>query len=333
MDHALEAGEVVRGPRLFRQGQQTDEHGRHHVHVAKAQPLDIRQQAGGIETRQQVDITAHPVEKPHIGHGRGVIERPGDRAHDPWPDAEARGGHGQRVLLLLGRGRLAPDPLRPPGGAGGVDHAAARDALLGRPSAVRRDPVVPPRPPLGVRRILVGQVVSPSDFRRRLDQHDFDAGRHHFADPWPEVGVHKHHLGPAIGQDVAGFLRREMPVDRHGIGADQARRLGGRDERQVVPQAERDRVSLLDAGRRHGRGRAPGLDLQLGQRRPPARRSSRSVASTENSPRPKPSAPCPRSSCGACGAFGGWRRRGCRGAGRRGCPRARDRQRAIRGGR
>ena len=71
-------------------------------------------------------------------------------------------------------------------------------------------------------------------------------------------------LAPAVGQDVARLVRRVVPVDRRGVGAEQARRHAGLEEREVVAQHQRHAVALADAERREAAGRARGIGLDLG---------------------------------------------------------------------
>ena len=63
-----------------------------------------------------------------------------------------------------------------------------------------------------------------ADLRRRRHDENLHIDRNAEGDLRQQISMDHEHLGPAVGQDVTGLLRREMPVDRHGIGAEMARR-------------------------------------------------------------------------------------------------------------
>ncbi len=79
-----------------------------------------------------------------------------------------------------------------------------------------------------------------------------------------EVAVRHQHLGAAVGQDVGRLLRREMPVDGHGIDAELARRHVDLEGREVVAQHQRHAVVLAHAQRRKAAGAARGVGLDFG---------------------------------------------------------------------
>jgi hypothetical protein len=83
------------------------------------------------------------------------------------------------------------------------------------------------------------------------------------------------HLGAAVGQDVASLLRREMPVDRHGIGAEMSRRHVDLEGCEVVAQHQRHAVVLSDAQGAQAPGGARGIGQDL---RPAAEAIARSDA-------------------------------------------------------
>ncbi len=74
------------------------------------------------------------------------------------------------------------------------------------------------------------------------------------------------HLGRAIAQDVARFLRREMPVDRHRVGTEPTRRHIDFEGGEVVAQHQRHAVVLADTegGEPAGSASDAGLDLGPG---------------------------------------------------------------------
>ena len=180
----------------------------------------------------------------------------------------------RRAGLLLGRRGRAAHALGPAGRARGVDHAAARRlgrlgcwarcARRRRPRSRRLPARGASRPARHRRRAISGGVGTTSTFT--------PAGMP--AAIWGSRSACDHqHLGAAVGQDVARLLRREMPVDRHGIGAELARRHVGLEGREVVAQHQRHAVVLADAERGEAAGaRArhwPGSRPSCGTARPP----------------------------------------------------------------
>ncbi len=75
--------------------------------------------------------------------------------------------------------------------------------------------------------------------------------------------------GSGILEDVIDFLRFEMPVDRHRIGAELHRRVGGLDEGDVVAHQDADAVALPDARPIEAAGDAGGAGGHLGVAAPP----------------------------------------------------------------
>ncbi len=61
------------------------------------------------------------------------------------------------------------------------------------------------------------------------------------------VGVADQHPRAGILQHIGDFLRLEMPVDRHRIGAEQRHRIGRLDEGNIVAHQDADAVALPDA--------------------------------------------------------------------------------------
>ncbi len=79
--------------------------------------------------------------------------------------------------------------------------------------------------------------------------------------PRQQVGVHDQHACLAILQDVAGLLGREVPVDRHRVGAEQAGRTRGFQGGDVVAQEQRHGVRGADAERLQAGGGTGGAHL------------------------------------------------------------------------
>jgi hypothetical protein len=55
------------------------------------------------------------------------------------------------------------------------------------------------------------------------------------------------HGGAGVGQDVVDLFRLEMPVDRHAIGAEPHRPIGGFHKSDVVAHQHADAIALPDA--------------------------------------------------------------------------------------
>ncbi len=61
------------------------------------------------------------------------------------------------------------------------------------------------------------------------------------------VGMADQHRCSGIPQHIIDFLRLEVPVDRHRIGAEPHRGISRLDEGDVVAHQDADAVGLLDA--------------------------------------------------------------------------------------
>ena len=61
------------------------------------------------------------------------------------------------------------------------------------------------------------------------------------------IGVADQDRRSGVLQDVIDFLRLEMPVHRHAIGAEPHRAIGGLDKGDVVAHQDADAVALPDA--------------------------------------------------------------------------------------
>ena len=71
-----------------------------------------------------------------------------------------------------------------------------------------------------------------------------------------QVGMRDQHLGAAVGEDVGDLVGLEMPVDRHGVGAEAHGGQRGLQKSEVVAQQQRDAVALAHAERREAGGGA-----------------------------------------------------------------------------
>jgi hypothetical protein len=90
-------------------------------------------------------------------------------------------------------------------------------------------------------------LVLAKDFRRQQNAEHGDADRNRFAQGMQEVGMADQHRGTGIPQDVADFLRLEVPVDGDAIGAKPHRGIGNFQEDDVVAHEDADAVALPDA--------------------------------------------------------------------------------------
>ena len=68
------------------------------------------------------------------------------------------------------------------------------------------------------------------------------------------VGMADQDRRSGILQHVVDFLRLEVPVHRHRIGAEPHRRIGRLDEGDIVAHQDADAVALLDAELRQSAG-------------------------------------------------------------------------------
>ena len=88
-------------------------------------------------------------------------------------------------------------------------------------------------------------------------------------------GVGDQDLGAAVAQDPAGLLGLVVPVDRAGVGAEQARAEHRVEERRLVVQHDAHHVALADAERarsRRRRGARPRRTRRARISRPPKSR-------------------------------------------------------------
>ena len=133
----LDRGEVVALLHRVGQAQQPHEMRRHQIEPVEPVPLDIGEQALGVEALVHQHEVAEHQALHAVGGGRRMVERRDQRGAHALPDAE----RGLRDLgdarELLGRGRPALHALRPAGGAGRIGQRVvhlARRPVIGRVS-------------------------------------------------------------------------------------------------------------------------------------------------------------------------------------------------------
>ena len=209
--------------------------------------FDQREQAFGIEARRKHDALAGQRGAQAEGIGRGMIERAGDRRDHVGREAVDGPAHPGRFFHLFRRRGIAAHRLGISGRAGCVDHAVGcgRRQVFG--SRMRMNPGVPVLR-FGRRDAIPWtHAIGRGQFLRRRHDEDMDAGWNDMRDDWPEVCVHDEGARAAIVQNVFDLFRLEMPVDRHGIGADPLSGERGLEEGEIVAQKERDRIAACDA--------------------------------------------------------------------------------------
>ncbi|MGY3648130.1 hypothetical protein ACVWW2_003421 [Bradyrhizobium sp. LM4.3] len=107
--------------------------------------------------------------------------------------------------------------------------------------------------------LVVGQ-----NLRRRRHAEHGDAFRNGVAQGMQHVGMPDQHGRAGILQDIVDLLRLEVPVDRHAIGAQPHRGIGGLEEGNVVAHQHADAIALLDADHGEAGGDAIGAVRDLG---------------------------------------------------------------------
>ena len=83
-----------------------------------------------------------------------------------------------------------------------------------------------------------------NDFGRGRHAQHSHAGGDHVAELMQHVGMADQNTGAGIFEDVIDFLRLEMPIDRHRVGAELHRGIGRLDERDVIAHEDADAVAL-----------------------------------------------------------------------------------------
>jgi hypothetical protein len=106
--------------------------------------------------------------------------------------------------------------------------------------------------------------VAGADFRRGRHAEHSDVAGDCTAQRMQQIGMADQHAGPGILQDIADFIRLEMPVHRHGIGTEQHHRIGNLDEGDVVAHQHADAVALPDPEILQAPGNPPGTIGHIG---------------------------------------------------------------------
>ncbi len=82
------------------------------------------------------------------------------------------------------------------------------------------------------------------------------------------VGMADQDARPGILQDVIDFLRLEVPIGRHRIGAKPHRGIGGLDKGDVVAHQDANAAALFDAKCSQSAGEAVGAIADFGMTAP-----------------------------------------------------------------
>ncbi len=157
----------------------------------------------------------------------------------------------------VGRQRLAAHALGAAGGARRVDHAGSLRQRRALPRALAREPGLPVgragrhvtgcRAGCRRRRRISGGVSTTSTLT--------PAGMAS-ATPASRSACATSTLAPQSDENVGDLLGLEVPVDRHGVGAEPHGRQRGLQEREIVAQQQRGAVAPLETQPREARGRA-----------------------------------------------------------------------------
>ena len=236
------------------------------MHVAHAVPVDQAQHVLGLETRLKDHVQAQPRARHAVGRRRRMVHR-AVHQHDN-RGIGLQSPEGRRLLprrgLLLRRAGPAAHALGAAGRSGGVDHAAA--CRFGRGRARRRsgNEIVPRHSACRRHAAVGGNTEGRREFLGRWDHQHRYALRHTRCDLRQEVAVRHQHLGGTVTEDVAGFFRREVPVERHCVGAKLTGRHVDLKGREVVAQHQRHAVVLAHAEHRQTFGGASGIGLDVG---------------------------------------------------------------------
>jgi hypothetical protein len=105
--------------------------------------------------------------------------------------------------------------------------------------------------------------------RRSRDAEHGHARRDGITKLMQEIGMPDQHRATGIPEDVADLLRLEVPVDRHPIGAELHRRIGGLDEGDVVAHQDADAAALADTDLMQSARNARGAARHVRMRAPP----------------------------------------------------------------
>jgi hypothetical protein len=219
--------------------------------------LDQLQAPGRVELLHDHDRRPVPLQRHRPDEGRGVVQRRRAQVHDPvpvtLPDPPGDDHRGRRRVAERRSRQLLAHPLRPPGGAGRVEHLPPLALVVHRAGGRPGEHLVVPLEP---RQLAVGadqrpdhrQVEPRDDVRQRLRRDQRDRAR---------VVEHVLHLG-----------RAQVRVDRRVAQPRALRRPRDLEVLAVVVHADRDRVPLGQPARPQ-RPRQPGrpvLELRVADR-------------------------------------------------------------------
>ena len=174
--------------------------------------------------------------------------------------------HPDGFFTLLRRRRIAAHRFWTPRGARRVDHAVCgrRRQVFG--GLVGSDPIVPVLRLGGNDALLRRGAIGGRQFRRRRHDEHVHARWHDMRDCMQEIGMHDENARAAILQNIFDLLRLEMPIDRHGIGAELLGCDRGFEESEIVAQEERDGIAGAHANVAKTSRRARCAVVELGAR-------------------------------------------------------------------
>ena len=238
VDRAFQRRDVVARAHLVRQLQHAHEHGRHQLRLRDLVFLDQLQKFLGVEMLHD-DGGAAERDRHHVeAQGSGVIERRRRQidavgrhaAHVGAQDLEKRIRHVDRIAL-----EILLDALRPPGGAGRIQHVVARHLIRDRHG-----------------RLLGGFLVEGTEARLGLVHH-VEQRSADLADEAPDLfGAFRRgdeDFCAAVFHDVGDLVLRQIAADRGVIEARALRRPADFHEGEAVFHQERDVVAGLQAER------------------------------------------------------------------------------------
>ena len=238
---------VVGLAHLLGQLHQPHEHRRHHEDGIDPIVLYQLEERLGIEARHQHQRAAEPAGPQAERIGRGVIERPRQQCARVRLEAVDQRPHPFGRRCLLRRRRVAAHALRMPRGAGSIDHVLRlrqRRPFIGRLVA---EPSIEVARALRRRQVIRIDSVGGENLRRRRYAQHRDAGRDVPLQRMQQVGMADQHPGAGVAEDVGDLVRPEMPVHRHGVGAERHHGIGRLDKGEVVAHQDADAIARLDA--------------------------------------------------------------------------------------
>jgi hypothetical protein len=205
--------------------------------------LDQRQHLLGVEARRQYQTLGHLQRVLDKDTGRAVIERRGHQRTAPWHDPDGLGHHRSHarglVLKFAQRHRAAQHALGTAGGARRIGQMSTRRNAWAVVRRLRGEPGFVGDGDGGGAGGGGGIGVAAVH-----GQHGHACGNH-FAHRREQIGLDDQHAGAAVLQQEAGFLRREMPVDRAVVDAGRPAREDDVGEHRVIAQHHGHHRALL----------------------------------------------------------------------------------------